>query len=114
MATVYKIHPGIGIARVGNSPGEFCIGQERIGARPDPAGGFKDARCRVKLQAARFRIYAHHDDGTFEEITDAEADITWTVHLVNKKAANPGRGNVRELNPGSVCDAIAIPTAAPA
>lgn len=93
MATVYKIHPAIGIARVGNSPDGFFIGPERVGEEPDPAGGFKDAQCRVKRQAARFRIFAHHDDNTVEEITSAEADITWTVHLVNKKAANPGRNN---------------------
>jgi hypothetical protein len=93
MATVYKIHPAIGVARVGNSPDEFFVGPERVGERPDPPGGFKDAQCRVKRQAARFRIYAHHDDNTVEEITDAEAEITWTVHLVNKKAAFTGRGN---------------------
>ena len=38
MATTYKIHPAIGIARVGNSPDEFFVGPERIGqeqpARP--------------------------------------------------------------------------------
>ena len=99
MATVYKIHPSIGIARVGNSPDEFFIGPERIGEHPAPAGGFKDAQCRVKRQAARFRIYAHHDNGTVEEITDAEADISWTVHLVNKKAAHPGRGNTEAAGP---------------
>ncbi|NUO09335.1 MAG: VWA domain-containing protein [Candidatus Brocadia sp.] len=98
MATVYKIHPAIGIARVGNSPDEFFIGPERIGERPNPAGGFKDAQCRVKRQAVRFRIYAHHDDGSVEEITDTEADIKWTVHLVNKKAANPGRGNTESAS----------------
>lgn len=97
MATVYKIHPAIGIARVGNSP-EFFVGPERLGERPEPAGGFKDAQCRVKRQAARFRIFAHHDDNTVEEITDAEADITWTVHLVNKKASYPGRGNTESAN----------------
>ena len=106
MATVYKIHPSIGIARVGNSPDEFFIGPERLGERPAPAGGFKDAQCRVKRQAARFRIFAHHDNNTVEEITDAEADITWTVHLVNKKAAHPGRGNTSRpatstIDPGS-------------
>lgn len=93
MATVYKIHPAIGIARLGNSPDGFFIGPERLGEEPDPGGGFKDAQCRVKRQAARFRIFAHHDDNTVDEITSAEADITWTVHLVNKKASNPGRGN---------------------
>jgi hypothetical protein len=93
MATVYRIHPAIGIARIGNSPDEFFIGPERIGEEPNPPGGFKDAQCRVKRQVARFRIFAHHDDGSVEEITRAEADITWTVHLVNSKASNPGRNN---------------------
>jgi hypothetical protein len=93
MATTYRIHPAIGVARVGNSPDEFFIGPEHVGEVPEPAGGFKDAQCRVKRQAARFRIFAHHDDGSTHEITDAEADIHWTVHLVNAKAAHPGRGN---------------------
>jgi hypothetical protein len=93
MATTYKIHPAIGIARIGNSPDEFFIGPERVGEVPEPQGGFKDAQCRVKRQAARFRIYAHHDDGSVEEITDTGAEISWTVHLVNAKAAHPGRGN---------------------
>jgi hypothetical protein len=61
MATTYKIHPAIGIARVGNSPDEFFIGPERRGEEPNPVGGFKDAQCRVTRQAARFRIFAHHD-----------------------------------------------------
>ncbi len=93
MATTYKIHPAIGVARLGNSPDEFFIGPELPGAYPDPPGGFKDSQCRVRRQAARFRIFAHHDDQTAEEITKAEADITWTVHLANKKAAFGGRGN---------------------
>jgi hypothetical protein len=93
MATTYKIHPAIGVARLGNSPDEFFVGPERVGEVPDPPGGFKDTQCRVKRQAARFRIFAHHDDGSVEEITDAEAEISWTVHLVNSKAAHPNRGN---------------------
>jgi hypothetical protein len=106
MATVFKIHPAIGIARVGNSPDEFFVGPERVGEELAPPNGFKDAQCRVKRQAARFRIFAHHDDGTVEEITTAEADITWTVRLVNKKAANPGRNNTEStadltIDPGN-------------
>ena len=93
MATSYKIHPAIGVARVGNSPHDFFVGPERVRERPEPAGGFKDGQCRVKRQAARFRIFAHHDDGTVEEVTASQADISWQVHLVNKKAAHPGRGN---------------------
>ena len=90
--TSVKIHPAIGVARLGNSPDEFFIGPERLWEPPDPPGGFKDANCRVKRQAARFRVYAYHDDGSTEELTAADADISWTVHLVNKKAVsrNPG------------------------
>lgn len=93
MGTTYSIHPAIGVARVGNSPDEFFVGPERVGQVPQPPGGFKDDQCRVKRQAARFRVFARHDDGSTEEVTDAEADITWTVHLVNAKAAHPNRGN---------------------
>ena len=60
MATVFKIHPAIGVARVGDSPDDFFIGPERIGEEPNPPGGFKDSQCRIKRQAARFRIFAHH------------------------------------------------------
>lgn len=93
MPSTYKVHPAIGIARVGDSPDEFFVGPERVGERPDPAGGFKDDRCRIRRQAARFRIFAHHDDGGATEVTDAEAEITWTAHLANSKAAYPNRGN---------------------
>ena len=93
MATIYKIHPAIGIARVGNSPDEFFIGPELPGDQPNPSGGFKDNQCRVKRQAARFRIFAHHDGGGVTEVDATTADITWTVRLANKKAANPARGN---------------------
>lgn len=105
MATVYKIHPAIGIARLGNSP-DFFIGPELIGEELNPTGGFKDNQCRVKRQAARFRIFAHHDDNTVSEITGAVADITWTVHIVNSKAAHPDRMNTESaadltIDPGS-------------
>jgi hypothetical protein len=65
--------------------------------------GFKDGQCRVKRQAARFRLYAYNDDGTIEEITAAEADISWTVHLVNKKAVTRNNGSAADLtiDPGA-------------
>ena len=86
--TTIKIHPAIGIARLGNSPDEFFIGPERPGDHAPPAGGYKDAQCRVKRQAARFRLFAYDQNGALvQEITAADADISWTVHLVNKKAA---------------------------
>ena len=51
----YAIYPGIGVARVGNSPDEYFIGPEAPGEVPQPEGGYKDSAGRVKRQAARFR-----------------------------------------------------------
>jgi hypothetical protein len=84
-----KIHPAIGIARLGNS-GEFFIGPELVGDRTPPAGGYKDAQCRLKRQAARFRLFGYDQNGVLvQEITAADAAIVWTVHLANTKAAGP-------------------------
>src|SRR5215510_1482 len=61
-----KIHPGIGIARVGNSLGEYFIGPEAPCDPHDvtaPNGSFKDADGRIKRQAARFRIDAYDRKG---------------------------------------------------
>jgi hypothetical protein len=83
-----RIHPGLGIARIGNSPEEFFIGPEAPGEVVEPVGGYKDAEGRIKRQAARFRIYAYDkQDRPICELTAAEANITWTVHLANRKAA---------------------------
>lgn len=82
------IAPSIGIARVGNSPNEFFLGPEAPGAPLSPEGGFKDNHGRVKRQAARFRVYGLDAEGrAVAELTAACADITWTVHLANSKAA---------------------------
>jgi len=83
-----KIHPAIGIARVGNSPTEFFIGPELPGAAAAPRSGFKDAAGRVRRQAARFRLFGYDAQGKpVREITADEAYITWRVHVANKKAA---------------------------
>lgn len=86
-----RIHPAIGIARVGNSPDEFFIGPELPGDRSIPPGGYKDDKCRVRRQAARFYIFAYYDDKSYKEITSEQAEITWTVELANKKAYSDGR-----------------------
>src|SRR5262245_21681534 len=84
-----RIHPGIGIARLGNSP-DFFIGPLKPGDHTPPPGGYKDALCRVKRQAAQFRLYAYDEnDDLVKEITAADGTINWTVHLVNRKAAAP-------------------------
>jgi L-Lysine epsilon oxidase N-terminal/L-lysine epsilon oxidase C-terminal domain len=78
MAAEFRIHPAIGIARVGNSPTEFYLAPEEEGALPidcDAAGNpivdhgreqpiktFKDAEQRVKRQAARFRVFLYDEN----------------------------------------------------
>ena len=85
---VVRIHPAIGVARVGNSPTEFFIGPERTGVHARPPGGYKDGAGRVKRQAARFRVFGYDSKGrVVREITASEAAITWTVHVANRKAA---------------------------
>lgn len=97
---VCKIHPAIGVARVGNGDGaDYFIGPEIPGAVFKPnangagkAGAYKDHKGRMRPQAARFRIweYAVQLDKSYKptrEITTAEAEIDWKVHLANHKAA---------------------------
>lgn len=85
--TRYVIYPAIGIARVGNAESEYFIGPEAPGQVPNPEGGFKDSSGAIKRQAARFRIFALTGDGTpVKEITADDAEISWRVHLVNRKA----------------------------
>jgi hypothetical protein len=82
------IHPGIGIARVGNATGEddYFFGPEVPGAGPDPSGGFRDACGHLKRQAARFRIYATLQNDDVVEVTAEDAKIEWRVELANLKA----------------------------
>jgi L-Lysine epsilon oxidase N-terminal/L-lysine epsilon oxidase C-terminal domain len=82
-----RIHPAIGIARLGNSPNEYFIGPEIPGFYDYPKGGFRDNANRLKRQAARFRILGYDERDRFvAEITEADATIEWTVHLRNTKA----------------------------
>lgn len=91
MTTRFEIHPAIGIARVGSSPTWF-IGPEP--GEPGPAR-YRDEHGALLRQAARFRVYEcqRDADGTLvaaRETGAGAADITWTVHLVNRKAASAG------------------------
>lgn len=82
------IHPAIGIARVGNSADAFFAGPELPWPTVAPEGGYKDSAGAIKRQAARFRIYGYDEAGQVtEELTAANAEIRWTVHVANKKAA---------------------------
>lgn len=107
MGKRYKIYPGIGIARIGNS-NEWHIGPE---SPSDPLGGllkdgkrlpFKDSDGLIKKQGVRFRVYEFNDDEVVDEVTASSfVKIQWTVHLANKKAASkvfPDEN--RDRNPG--------------
>ncbi|MFC8592913.1 LodA/GoxA family CTQ-dependent oxidase [Streptomyces atroolivaceus] len=86
-----KIHPAIGIARVGNSPAAPFIGPESPHQKPLPPGSHKDASGAVVKQAARFRVYGYNQAGeVVRELKlgqDGVSEIRWSVHLANKKAA---------------------------
>ncbi|HWF60882.1 MAG TPA: LodA/GoxA family CTQ-dependent oxidase [Nitrospira sp.] len=115
--STYKIHPGIGIARLGNSETAFyiapeipaglpqeCDAQGNPILTPDGSGPvlvktFKDKQGRIKRQAARFQVFVY-DDGSPEgrplKIGDSVEgggnhgtliDIQWRVYLANKKAS---------------------------
>jgi hypothetical protein len=87
------IHPAVGVARVGNAPAdEYYPAPEIPGQAADPGPqGFKNAKGEVRKEACRFRVYGYDARGkVVREITAADADvaeITWEVHLANRKAA---------------------------
>src|ERR1044071_4505021 len=84
-----KVHPAIGIARVGGSEEGF-LGPEVPGEAHTPPGkfGYKDKKGRRLRQIARFRIYAYDKRGAvLGEVTADNAEVTWNVHVSNTKAA---------------------------
>ncbi|MGA8430466.1 MAG: LodA/GoxA family CTQ-dependent oxidase [Candidatus Sulfotelmatobacter sp.] len=103
MSTTYRIHPKLGIARVGNSPTGFYVGPEKTGGLPmecDSGGNvrvqngqvqyqrtFKDEAGAILRQAARFKIFRHDESGATEVALgdDGIRAIRWTVHVANKK-----------------------------
>ncbi len=89
-----RIHPAIGIARVGNS-NEFFIGPETPGVPANWDGQaskfkpFKDAQGKILRQAARFRVFEFDDAGNpVREVTIGDGTkIEWRVHVANRKAS---------------------------
>jgi hypothetical protein len=86
----FKIHPGIGIARVGNSV-EFFIGPETLEIPPVPVGGYRDGAQKIRRQAARFRVF-EYDDVTGALLGERTGQpgytFEWTVRL--RRRENPG------------------------
>lgn len=100
---LFKIHPSIGIARLGNSTESFYLAPTAIGGLPTecdnfgnegstpiPVHAFKDSKGCLKRQGAKFKIYRYDKDPQGTEVTLDDPDvknIAWTVHIANKKAA---------------------------
>jgi len=96
MVRRFRIHPAIGVARVGNSPDEFFVGPEQPSVPANWKGGkfesFRD-KGQIKREAARFRVFEYVDDGAGGlksiELTlgGAVVDIEWRVHIANRKGS---------------------------
>lgn len=97
MARIFKIHPSIGVARVGASKqGYFLAPEEPAGARCEVSEGgdvaftgFKDAQHFTRRQGARFRVFEYEDDRLVGEISPDMFKIKWKVSLAASKAAGP-------------------------
>ena len=82
------IFPAIGVCRIGNSQEEFFLGPEVANPLPELWGFYRDSSGALKRQAARFRVYGLNAEGQAVcELNASNADVAWTVHLANKKAA---------------------------
>jgi hypothetical protein len=98
--SVYRIHPAIGMARLGNAdPSQFFIGPEIPGMPPsNDAPGTAAPPYKVdglvKPQAARFRVFEYRRiNGRLTPVREVNLDtpgvarIDWTAHLANRKAS---------------------------
>ncbi len=87
--TYVKIHPAIGIARIGNSE-ECFYGPELPDEPPKAPGFYRNSGGQIKRQAARFRVYGYNEKNeVVREIKHGEenAIVKWHTHLANKKAS---------------------------
>jgi hypothetical protein len=82
------IHPAIGLARVGSSPDEFLVAPQVPFPPPRAAGSSHDPQGRLKREAVEFRVFGYDEDGrVVTELNADNAQVTWTVHVANAKAA---------------------------
>jgi hypothetical protein len=96
MATQYKVHPALGIGRVGNS-NDYYIAPSTPGGLPteystQPPSGtyFRDAQSQLLRQAVKFQVYVYdsaNPDGAPIAIGQNNiVGIKWTVWVANKKS----------------------------
>src|SRR5580704_16448184 len=94
----FRIHPAIGVARMGNSSEHF-LGSETPGVpanSPDGVnfGSFRDSKGQIRRQGARFRVFEYTEDANGSLSNPREVgiggeivEIEWRVHLANRKAS---------------------------
>ena len=100
MARIYRIHPSIGISRLGNSRGPIMYAPEMaqgvpteiVGGEEGPVVTMRDSGGAIRREACRFRIWQEdtEEPGNYSVVKigrdDGLVDIEWTVWLANKKA----------------------------
>jgi len=116
----YRIHPSVGIARMGNSTTTYFLAAEKPRKLFDPASMFKpvqeiiptntptdrraadirDADKKLCKQGARFRVFCYeYKNGKpasgaqvpiVWECSKTDYDITWTVQVANRKSQKAG------------------------
>ncbi len=108
--TTYKIHPAIGIARLGNSPTDFYLSPEKPGDLPiqcdsngvavlNPDGTekriakFKDDNGRVKRQAARFRIFVYDEQSP----QGREIQVGDPIRSINQRTGQIFEGQLTDI-----------------
>lgn len=93
-----KVHPGIGVARIGDSPTDWALAPETIEIDPPPTGGYRDASCRLKRLGARFRVFEYLPGSTdpVELVATADTTIVWSVKLGS--VSNGATGVLGESN----------------
>jgi hypothetical protein len=106
----FKIHPAIGIARLGDSPHSFYLAPEQVAQLPidcdldgnailspdgheQPISNFKDDKQRVRRQGARFRVYAYDDNGQ----SGQEVQIGQKIQMTNPKTGQLITGEVADI-----------------
>ncbi|MBC7865742.1 MAG: hypothetical protein IAF38_22405, partial [Bacteroidia bacterium] len=63
-------------------------GPEIPDVREEDKGDYRDKQGRIKRQAVRFRLFGLNSKGKIvKELSAADGEITWTVHVANKKVA---------------------------
>jgi L-Lysine epsilon oxidase N-terminal/L-lysine epsilon oxidase C-terminal domain len=109
MPATFRIHPAIGIARLGTSPTSFYIAPETAGGLPidahedgtpvvgpdgkeQPVTNFRDNGL-IRRQAARFRVFAYDDDAP--EGREIKIGDTFTVRYPPPAPPHWGGGKLK-------------------